>query len=109
MGTASYDAISTVAEIAGGCRLVAFTTGLGTPAGCAIAPVVKIAGNQDTYTHLNDMVDIDTSAALRGERSMPTLAGELLYCLLEVCNRRPCKAERNKADVMAIDQYCVGF
>lgn len=73
MGTASYDAISTVAEIAGGCRLVAFTTGLGTPAGCAIAPVVKIAGNQDTYTHLNDMVDIDTSAALRGERSMPSL------------------------------------
>lgn len=108
METASYDAISTAAEIAGGCQAVVFTTGLGTPMGCAIAPVIKITGNRDTYARLTDILDFDTSATLRGERTTQEVADDLMRCLADVCNGRLCKAERNEADVLVIDQHCMG-
>ena len=108
METASYDAISTVAEIAGGCQAVAFTTGLGTPMGCAIAPVIKITGNRATYERLTDLLDFDTSATLREGRAVSEVADELMRCILDVCSGRPCRAELNGADVMGIDQHCMG-
>lgn len=108
METASYDAISTAAEIAGGCQAVVFTTGLGTPMGCAVAPVIKITGNRDTYTRLTDILDFDTSATLRGERAPGEVADDLMHCLVDVCSGRLCKAEQNGADVLVIDQHGMG-
>ena len=108
METASYDAISTVAEIAGGCQAVMFTTGLGTPMGCAIAPVIKITGNRDTYARLTDILDFDTSATLWGERTAQEVADKLIRCLVGVCNGRLCRAEQNGADVLVIDQHFMG-
>ncbi len=63
MDSTAYDVASTVAKIAGGAQIVAFTTGRGTPVGNAIAPVIKITGNHHTFTHLNDMMDFDTSGS----------------------------------------------
>ena len=67
MDTAAYDPISTAAEIAGGCQLVCFTSGMGTPMGNAIAPVIKITGNYEAAKRLEDIFDYDTSASLQGE------------------------------------------
>ena len=108
METAAYDATSTVAEIAGGCQVVAFTTGMGNPMGCAIAPVVKITGNRRTYEWMTDIIDFETSASLRGEKTASQVADELMQYLLEVCNGQLTKAEINGADVMVIDQHFMG-
>ena len=48
MDSTAYDVASTVAKIAGGAQIIAFTTGRGTPVGNAVAPVLKITGNHET-------------------------------------------------------------
>jgi altronate dehydratase large subunit len=108
METAAYDPISTIGEIAGGCQTVVFTTGMGNPMGCAIAPVIKITGNHQTYEWLTDLLDFDTSANLRGEKTVPQVADELMQLIVDVCNGKQTKAELNGADVIVIDQYCMG-
>lgn len=44
MDTPGYDIASVTAMIAGGCQVIFFTTGRGTPTGHALAPVLKITG-----------------------------------------------------------------
>ncbi len=105
METAAYDPISTNGKIAGGCQTVVFTTGMGTPIGSAIAPVIKITGNHQTYEWLNDLLDYDTSANLRGEKTISELSDELLALVVDVCNGKQTKAELNGADVLVIDQH----
>jgi altronate dehydratase large subunit len=103
-GTA-YDVASVVSLIAGGAQIVAFTTGMGTPVGNAIAPVVKITGNRDTATRLSDMIDFDTSDSITGVKSVEELGEELLNYIVEVCNGRTVKAEDNDISDMAINQF----
>jgi len=105
MDTTAYDAASVTAKIAGGCQVVAFTTGMGNPIGSAIAPVIKMTGNSETYTNLNDMLDFDTGGTLTGEKTVSESADELMGLLLRVCSGEPVKAEINGADVVAIDQH----
>lgn len=103
-GTA-YDVASVVSLIAGGAQIVAFTTGMGTPVGNAIAPVIKITGNKDTATRLEDMIDFDTSSSITGEKSVEELGKELLDYIVNVCNGEKVKAEVNEAYEMAINQF----
>jgi altronate dehydratase large subunit len=105
MDTTAFDAASTTAKIAGGCQAVVFTTGLGNPIGSAIAPVVKITGNKDTYDFLTDLIDFDSSGTLTGEKTVLQSADELMDLLIRVCSGEPVKAEINGADVISIDQY----
>ena len=107
MDTTAFDAASVTAKVAGGCQAVAFTTGLGNPIGCAIAPVIKITGNIDTYRNLTDMLDFETSGTLSGEKTVPESADELMKLILRVCSGEPVKAEINGADVVSIDQHCM--
>jgi len=103
-GTA-YDVASVVSLIAGGAQIVAFTTGMGTPVGNAIAPVVKITGNHDTAVRLNDMIDFDTSDSVTGAKSVEELGEELLSYIVQVCNGKNVKAEDNEISDMAINQF----
>ncbi len=106
--TAAYDPISTVGEIAAGCQVVIFTTGMGNPMGVSMAPVIKITGNHQTYEYLTDLLDFDTSANLRGEKTVEEVAEELFALLVAVCNGKRTKAETNGADTIVIDQYHPG-
>lgn len=107
-GTA-YDVASTISLIAGGAQLVVFTTGLGTPVGSAIAPVLKATGNGHTAQWLEDIIDFDSSASITGEKTIETLGAELLEQIRQVCDGKLVKAEVNGISDMAIDQmgsYC---
>jgi altronate dehydratase large subunit len=103
-GTA-YDVASVVSLIAGGAQLVAFTTGMGTPVGNAIAPVLKITGNKHTAEFLNDMIDFDTSESISGEKTIEELGEELLNKIIKICNGEEVKAEINGFSDMAINQF----
>ncbi|NLY37781.1 MAG: UxaA family hydrolase [Firmicutes bacterium] len=109
LNTTAYDVASVAAKVAAGAQVIAFTTGRGTPVGNAIAPVIKITGNADTYARLADMLDFDTSASIKGTRTVAELGDELLNYLLRVCNGETVKAEQHKLSNMAINQlgsYC---
>ena len=105
MDTTAFDAASVTAKIAGGCQVVVFTTGLGNPIGNAIAPVIKITGNSETYRNLNDMLDFETSSTLTGVKTIGTSADELMDLVLRVCSGEHVKAEINGAGVISIDQH----
>lgn len=109
MDSTAYDVASTVAKIAGGAQVIAFTTGRGTPVGNAVAPVIKITGNHDTFTRLNDMMDYDTSSSYTEGVSIEALGEDLLKYIIDVCSGRLVKAEENGISDMAINQlhsYC---
>lgn len=105
MDTTAYDVASTVAKIAGGAQLVVFTTGMGTPVGTAVAPVIKMTGNAKTAQFLSDLIDFDSSSTITGEHSIEEQGEELLRYILRVCEGEPVKAELNDACDMAINQF----
>jgi len=105
MDTTAYDAASITAEIAGGCQVVVFTTGLGNPIGSAVAPVIKMTGNSETFAKVQDMLDFESSGTLTGEKTIEESADELIELILRVCSGEPVKAEINGADVVSIDQH----
>ena len=105
MNTTAYDIASTVAKVAGGSQVVVFTTGLGSPIGTAIAPVIKMTGNRDTAEKLEDIIDFDSSASMYGEKTLEELGGELLEYILRVASGEQVKAELNEAFEMSINQF----
>jgi len=93
--TPGGDVESTTAMVGAHANLVAFTTGLGTPTGNPIAPVVKISSNSELAQRLPDLIDFDAGPVIRGERGIEELADDLLDQLVEVASGRlATKAQR---------------
>ena len=69
-------------------------TGLGTPTGNPIAPVVKVTGNTRTAQGMADNIDVDVSGVMSETESLGAAADRLLTEVLAVCSGRPTAAER---------------
>ncbi len=76
--TPGNDVESTTALAGGGCTVMLFSTGLGTPTGNPICPTLKIATNTDLATRMADLIDFDAGPAITGAKSIETLGEELL-------------------------------
>jgi altronate hydrolase len=86
--TPGNDVESTTAMAGAGANIILFTTGLGTPTGNPITPVIKVSSNSDLANRMNDIIDIDTGAIIKGEKSIEDLAVELLDYIIEVASGR---------------------
>lgn len=106
MDTPGYDIASVSAMIAGGCQLVVFTTGRGTPTGHALAPVLKITGNKETFEKMKDNMDFDVSEVMIGSKSISQMGEKLLNELVEVANGKITKAEALGFSDIAINRIC---
>ena len=106
MDTPGYDIASVSAMIAGGCQIIAFTTGRGTPTGHALAPVVKITGNKETFNKMFDNMDIDVSDVILGKTSIEEASKNLFNEILEICNGKKTKAEIFGFSDIAINRIC---
>lgn len=93
MDTPGNDPSSVAGMIAGGCQIVVFSTGRGTPTGNPIAPVVKITGNRETSKTMTDNLDWDASPIIYGEKTLDELSDEYFDELIEFCNGKLTKAE----------------
>jgi altronate dehydratase large subunit len=80
--------------VGGGAQVVIFTTGLGTPTGNPIAPVIKVTGNARTAQTMADNIDLDVSSVLTNAESFEAASGRLFTEVLEVSSGRPTAAER---------------
>ena len=67
-----------VEMIASGAHLTLFVTGRGSVVGSALAPVIKICANPDTYEALSEDMDINAGAIIAGTKSLDDVAGEIL-------------------------------
>jgi altronate dehydratase large subunit len=94
MDTPGLDVESVTGMVGGGAQVVVFTTGLGTPTGNPIAPVIKITGNAQTAVSMADNLDADVSGILDGRESLGTAADRLFAEVLEVSSGKSTAAER---------------
>ncbi len=72
------DNATIVEMIACGAHLVLFSTGRGSVVGSAIAPVIKVCANPETYRNLRDDMDVDAGCIIEGRGSLASVGGEIL-------------------------------
>lgn len=106
MDTPGFDVASVTAMVAGGCQLIIFTTGRGTPTGNIIAPVIKVTGNAKTYANMKDNIDFDASVVLTGEKTIDQRGEELFNEMLEVANGKVTKAEAFGFNECSMQRIC---
>ncbi|MGD9802940.1 MAG: UxaA family hydrolase [Hyphomicrobiaceae bacterium] len=66
MDTPGYDPVAATGQVAGGCNILAFTTGRGSAYGCKPTPSFKLATNTDVYTRMIDDMDINCGDVVDG-------------------------------------------
>ena len=106
MDTPGNDPSSVAGMVAGGCQVVVFSTGRGTPTGNPLVPVIKITGNKLTFKNMEDNIDYDASPVLYGKKTMGEQGDELLAMTMEVVNGKQSKAESLGYTEMAIARVC---
>ena len=84
--TPGNDVESTTAEVASGANIVLFTTGLGTPTGNPVAPVVKIASNTALFERMRDIIDINTGTIIEGKETIPEAGERILDYVIGVAS-----------------------
>jgi altronate hydrolase len=80
--TPGNDVEATTGQAAGGATLILFTTGLGTPTGNAVCPVIKVATNSLLAGRMADIIDINTGPIIDGDQTIEEMGEQLLeYCI----------------------------
>ena len=84
--TPGNDVESVTAQVGAGCNLVLFTTGLGTPTGNPIAPVIKISTNTTLFERMGDIIDFNAGGIVTGEETVSDCAEKLLELSIAVAS-----------------------
>ncbi|MFA6276468.1 MAG: altronate dehydratase family protein [Pedobacter sp.] len=80
--TPGNDVEATTGKAASGATLILFTTGLGTPTGNPICPVIKVATNNALTNRMGDIIDINTGSIIEGEKTIEEMGEDILeYCI----------------------------
>jgi altronate hydrolase len=84
--TPGNDVESTTGLAGSGCNLIVFTTGLGTPTGNPIVPVVKMASNTTLAKRMADIIDFDAGPVITGEETIEERGEALLELLIDIAS-----------------------
>jgi len=84
--TPGNDVESTTALVSSGVNLVLFSTGLGTPTGNPIVPVLKISSNSLISQKMSDIIDFDAGSLINKDINMKDLADELFELCIETAS-----------------------
>jgi altronate hydrolase len=84
--TPGGDVESTTAMAGAGANMIVFSTGLGTPTGNPVTPVIKLSSNSKIARNLSDMIDFDTGPVIEGTASIDDLADGLLDLIVQTAS-----------------------
>jgi len=84
--TPGNDVESTTAEVGSGANIVLFTTGLGTPTGNPVVPVIKLATNTRLFRKMPDIIDINTGTIIEGEETIEEAGERILNYVIGVAS-----------------------
>ena len=99
--TPGNDVECVTAQVGAGASIVLFTTGLGTPTGNPITPVVKISTNSALAERMHDIIDIDTGAVIAGEKTIQQMGETILDFVVQVASG----TIRTKAEMKAQEDF----
>ncbi len=84
--TPGNDVESTTGLAGSGANVILFTTGLGTPTGNPICPVVKVATNTKLFDKMNDIIDFNTGTIIEGKTTIEETGEALLDFVIRVAS-----------------------
>ncbi len=84
--TPGNDVEATTGKAASGATLILFTTGLGTPTGNPVCPVIKIATNTSLATRMSDIIDINAGSIIEGAKTIEQMGEEILEFCIKVAS-----------------------
>jgi len=99
--TPGNDVECVTAQVGAGANIVLFTTGLGTPTGNPIAPVVKISTNSRLAQNMLDIIDIDTGSVVSGHKTIQQMGEEILDRVIQFASGET----RTKAELLAQNDF----
>jgi altronate hydrolase len=99
--TPGNDVECVTAQVGAGANVVLFTTGLGTPTGNPISPVIKLSSNTALAERMPDIIDVDTGAIISGQSTIEQTGEKVLEFVLKVASGEV----RTKAELLAQDDF----
>lgn len=99
--TPGNDVECVTAQVGAGASVVLFTTGLGTPTGNPIAPVVKISTNSDLAKRMDDIIDFDTGLIIEGKATIDRMGEAILELVTKVASGEV----KTKAELLAQNDF----
>ena len=99
--TPGNDVECVTAQVGAGASVVLFTTGLGTPTGNPIAPVVKLSTNSALAQRMPDIIDIDTGPVVTGELSIEQMGEKILERVIQIASGEV----MTKAELLGQDDF----
>ena len=90
--------------IACGSQVILFSTGRGSVVGSAIAPVIKVCANPETYKRMEEDMDIDAGRILEGRATLPAVGREI-YELVQ----RVGSGERTKSEALGHREFILTY
>ena len=99
--TPGNDVECVTGQVGAGASVVLFTTGLGTPTGNPIAPVIKLSTNTALAQRMPDIIDIDTGAIISGETSIQQMGEKVLELVIAVASGET----RTKAELKSQEDF----
>jgi altronate hydrolase len=99
--TPGNDVECVTAQVGAGANVVLFTTGLGTPTGNPIAPVLKISTNSSLAQRMPDIIDIDCGGIISGETTIEQMGGAILDRVIQVASGEA----RTRAELLSQDDF----
>lgn len=84
--TPGNDVLATTGMAGAGATIQLFTTGLGTPTGNPISPIVKLSTNTRLAEKLPEIIDIDCGPIISGDKSVEEVGIEVLEYVIKLAS-----------------------
>jgi len=99
--TPGNDVECVTAQVGAGASVVLFTTGLGTPTGNPISPVIKLSTNTKLAERMPDIIDIDTGKIIAGQTTIEEMGENILDVIIHVASGE----SRTKAELKGQEDF----
>ena len=99
--TPGNDVECVTAQVGAGASVVLFTTGLGTPTGNPITPVIKLSTNSALAQRMSDIIDFDAGAIVEGKQTISETGENILDYIVRVASG----SEHTKAEQKAQEDF----
>lgn len=84
--TPGSDVECTTAMVGSGANIVLFTTGLGTPTGNPICPVIKLSTGSVLYNKMPDIIDFNCGTIIEGSETIEQVGERILEYVVKVAS-----------------------